>query len=97
MPLQGNHFNQTIYLNETKLISKTDSLLAIAESKLNGKINSANNYASEHSLYEKINGTILYFDSNNHNVSYTKTDNCINGMDDSMNVKIVFYIDDIVV
>ncbi len=102
----------------TKLISKTDSLLTIAESKLNGKINntkaldslkkaqeevkvnrdtiSANNYASAFSLYQKIDGTLLYFDNNNHNVSYTKTDNGINGVYDSLNVKIVFYSDGIV-
>ena len=102
----------------TKLISKTDSLLTIAESKLNGKINntkaldslkkaqeevkvnrdtiSANNYASAFSLYQKIDGTLLYFDNNNHNVSYTKTDNGINGVYDSLHVKIVFYTDGIV-
>lgn len=101
-----------------KLLSKTDSLVTVAEGKLNGTVNNTrvadslktaaatvktaaatigtSDYTGAYTLYNKIDRTILYFDNNNHKESYTKTDNGLNGVYDSLNVKIVFYTDGIV-
>lgn len=102
----------------TKLLSKTDSLMAVAENKLAGTINSKlvadslqkadaevkeavatlgkSDYSGAYTLYKKMDGSIIYFDNNNHKISYTKTDNGITGVCDSLSVKVVFYTDGIV-
>jgi alpha-D-xyloside xylohydrolase len=53
-------------------------------------------YNTAYKLFAKIQNALAYFVESPKSVSYKKTDNGIEGMIDSLNIKIVFYKDDIV-